>query len=1087
MVETLNLSSIQQQIAELTTLVTQAADDTKPPKWWQKQDSRLSMLESKMASQQRNVEHILQLLTGKKSEEKNDDSQVFDKLPTSKIQITAYVDYFGQFTSEQLPEDIAEHISQSNEEARPPFVKKYKTFIHPGEVNRIRELPQKSEIVATHTDSPDVLIWDVEAQPNRHAVLGAAHSRPDLILTGHQDNAEITLEMCPTESYVISGGKDKSVVWWNIKDHISGGSIIKQNKFGEGNDKAVEGPSVGPRDIFCGHEDTVEDVAFSPSSAQEFCSVGDDSCLILWDARVGTSPAVKVEKAYDANLHCVDWNHHDDNLVDIEEQEQTILENAQVSTLNLLETDGMKILEKLGKNTATYYDTGWRAKDKNRIGHGDKETRLKPTCVLAQNDYNFHKVACGHGLTVGLTTSMNIFTRRSIVYGQFGNPFADGKIPCLVEDKLSGECVEEIACGAYLIAALTSRNEDRHVKYIACGSNYSAAICLHKWVSGTEESQCSACRQALGVDRKKHNCYNYGLVHCHSCSSRKALRAALALNHGKPFRVCYSYFTKRNKVFEAGNNRMNFVPRLSAESKDRLDKAETFSLVRSTQAPSLLQLKDIALSTAVDLQWTVPKPILIPSGMSSRSVSPSLRKLSPPRSATPVPIKSEFCFPTNFMDKFKKTNDLLNQEVLKLCGQVATLRMRCELQKSTMKAQEAMSLAAEESATSEDNKEVIQSLTAQLKDMAERLPPGVYESESIKPTFLPNGLEKNGVHCPYSKGLGHLRYDSIGGSFIAFPTALDSAAINDHSDNRLLKGTTGLPEENSNLPEVIDERESGYFRESENSMKCRNSASVANCGQVEADWIEQYEPGVYIILVALQDRTKGLLICLVFDQGIQMRTNFHRVSEFAVTTMQNANGGIKPERDEIDSTIFLSFGLENKDPYEPAVEWLIDEGKLIDALALSDRFLSNGASDKLLQLLIERGEGIHSNSRQPQGYEGHGIWRISWQYCLRLKDKQLAAGLALNFLGSILGDKDHLMGRVLLWSEKKKDGEEDSRMDERREKLGMDAQGLGIEKCKLGIEACEGHMINLPDELEQAEWIQEELEQAESPAEERKG
>ncbi|KAE8715819.1 Cupredoxin superfamily protein isoform 1 [Hibiscus syriacus] len=53
-----------------------------------------------------------------------------------------------------------------------------------------------------------------------------------------------------------------------------------------------------------------------------------------------------------------------ENLVDIEEQEQTISENAQVSTPNLLKTDGMKILEKLGKNTATYYDTGWRAKDK---------------------------------------------------------------------------------------------------------------------------------------------------------------------------------------------------------------------------------------------------------------------------------------------------------------------------------------------------------------------------------------------------------------------------------------------------------------------------------------------------------------------------------------------------------------------------------------------------------------------------------------------------------------------------------------------------------------------------------------------------
>ncbi|PON50471.1 WD repeat containing protein [Parasponia andersonii] len=220
----------------------------------------------------------------------------------------------------------AEHISQAthscfNEEARSPFVKKYKTIIHPGEVNRIRELPQNTKIVATHTDSPDVLIWDVEAQPNRHAVFGATNSRPDLILTGHQDNAEFALAMCPTEPYVLSGGKDKSVVLWSIQDHISaaatgsGGSIIKNTKPGEGNDKSADGPTVAPRGIYYGHEDTVEDVTFCRSSSQEFCSVGDDSCLILWDARVGSSPAVKVEKAHDADLHCVDWSPHDDNLI----------------------------------------------------------------------------------------------------------------------------------------------------------------------------------------------------------------------------------------------------------------------------------------------------------------------------------------------------------------------------------------------------------------------------------------------------------------------------------------------------------------------------------------------------------------------------------------------------------------------------------------------------------------------------------------------------------------------------------------------------------------------------------------------------
>ncbi|KAK9734517.1 hypothetical protein RND81_04G144900 [Saponaria officinalis] len=217
----------------------------------------------------------------------------------------------------------AEHISQFNEESRSPFVRKFKTIIHPGEVNRIRELPQNSNIVATHTDSPDVYIWDVESQPNRPANMGALASRPDLTLTGHQDDAEFALAMCSSEPLVLSGGKDKSVVLWSIHDHIStlatepgsgksnnSGSNIK--KAGNGNS---DNPSIGPRGIYQGHEDTVEDVQFCPSSAQQFCSVGDDSCLILWDARVGLAPVIKVEKAHNADLHCVDWNPHDENLI----------------------------------------------------------------------------------------------------------------------------------------------------------------------------------------------------------------------------------------------------------------------------------------------------------------------------------------------------------------------------------------------------------------------------------------------------------------------------------------------------------------------------------------------------------------------------------------------------------------------------------------------------------------------------------------------------------------------------------------------------------------------------------------------------
>ncbi|KAE8731830.1 hypothetical protein F3Y22_tig00002511pilonHSYRG00321 [Hibiscus syriacus] len=158
---------------------------------------------------------------------------------------------------------------------------------------------------------------------------------------------------------------------------------------------------------------------------------------------------------------------------------------------------------------------------------------------------------------------------------------------------------------------------------------------------------------------------------------------------------------------------------------------------------------------------------------------------------------------------------------------------------------------------------------SQLKDMAERLPPGVYGTENIQPAYLQNGLEPNGVHYPDAKGEGHLRSDSIGGS------VLDSTAISgtmspgqlhrkptgangggDHSGTRLLNGSGGLQEGGCSVLAAVNERESGCFGEGENGMKSKSSALIANGNQVEAEWIEQYEPGVYVTLVALQDGTR---------------------------------------------------------------------------------------------------------------------------------------------------------------------------------------------------------------------------------------
>ncbi|PHU26201.1 hypothetical protein BC332_04533 [Capsicum chinense] len=122
-----------------------------------------------------------------------------------------------------------------------------------------------------------VFIWNVESQPNRNAILGVKnYCRPDLVLTGHQDNAEFAFAMGHSEPFVLSG-----VDQGDVKSPGSGASNPKPSAEGptvparadQGDAKfpgsgasnlkpSTEGPTIQARDIFQGHDDTVKDVQF---------------------------------------------------------------------------------------------------------------------------------------------------------------------------------------------------------------------------------------------------------------------------------------------------------------------------------------------------------------------------------------------------------------------------------------------------------------------------------------------------------------------------------------------------------------------------------------------------------------------------------------------------------------------------------------------------------------------------------------------------------------------------------------------------------------------------------------------------------
>lgn len=224
----------------------------------------------------------------------------------------------------------------------------------------------------------------------------------------------------------------------------------------------------------------------------------------------------------------------------------------------------------------------WGNGDDGQLGHEDNASRLTPCNIVQLDGINFSRVACGHSITVALTTLGQVYTTGKADYGQLGIPGSTGKFPSRVQGKLTNCFIEEIACGSFHVASLSSDSEiytwgkgvngqlghgDNHnrntptlvealkakkVKDVVCGNNFTAAICLHREVSIADNSICGGCQSPFNLRRKRHNCYNCGLVFCKVCTSKRSLRASLAPKMNKPYRVCEDCFTKLNKGLDIG-------------------------------------------------------------------------------------------------------------------------------------------------------------------------------------------------------------------------------------------------------------------------------------------------------------------------------------------------------------------------------------------------------------------------------------------------------------------------------------------------------------------------------------------------------
>ena len=173
--------------------------------------------------------------------------------------------------------------------------------------------------------------------------------------------------------------------------------------------------------------------------------------------------------------------------------------------------------------------------------------------------------------------------------------------------------------------------------------------------------------------------------------------------------------------------------------------------------------------------------------------------------------------------------------------------------------------------------------------MAERLPPdqGAYDGSEAKQAHVPNGIEMyasiytsmNGIHQPRNESVSAVSTPSLNMGRALHTNGISShhkppGSISENSEvsahSLRVSGPPDVENLNRRGHSSSDEMLSASSRADDSSSKDARSLLNGEDGyksrsvvsipsdQVQAEWIEQYEPGVYITLTTLRDGTRDL-------------------------------------------------------------------------------------------------------------------------------------------------------------------------------------------------------------------------------------
>ncbi|KAJ6861834.1 hypothetical protein NC651_037787 [Populus alba x Populus x berolinensis] len=241
----------------------------------------------------------------------------------------------------------------------------------------------------------------------------------------------------------------------------------------------------------------------------------------------------------------------------------------------------------------------------------------------------------------------------------------------------------------------------------------------------------------FGFTRKKHNCYNCGLLFCRACSSKKVMNASLAPNKSKPSRVCDSCsYSMQNITHPGGVSKLENLGSkklLSQQKKALSDEKEERG--RATPPGHRLQLmsqpsleirpgerntprnqgeKQQHLENCLFyFSWiaTIGDKCPCPAIFESCYIK---------NSELPLESKSSISSSLNQEEELSDSKKMLIEEVKRLRAQARSLEMQCQtgsqkIEECQLTIEKTWSLAREEAAKRKAANEIIKALALRIK------------------------------------------------------------------------------------------------------------------------------------------------------------------------------------------------------------------------------------------------------------------------------------------------------------------------------------------------------------------------------------